>query len=690
MLADTSTSITWETLTAVGIRVPAYRRVASAHEAVLFFHDSPAPAVVVKADTDLHKASLGLVAVGLANDEDVQHAWTSIHEKARALGVDGPLLIQEMVEPGPELFAGIVHDAAFGPVIVAGLGGRLIESIRRRTIRLLPIATADARAMVTELGLDRLGLMRSAEEFVSLLTALSRLSDAFPTISELDLNPVILGEHGAHAVDLRTVMEESRLTAEPLSQTSDEGAVAAIGKLISPRGVAVVGASADHSKPGGRAYRLLAEFAPEIKRYAVNPRGGMIGGQPSIRQIADLPDGVDTAVLATPGEMLPELLSQLGARGIPTAVAFASGFRESGNVEGEALVLEAARAASVRLCGVNGMGLIGDVPLTFTQAMSDSHLPGDVSFLTQSGAIGGSLLIGAWAQSLGTARFISVGNETDLTISDYLDFLTQDDATRTIGVFLEGVRDGQRFRRALQSARSAGKRVVVLRAGTSIVGAAAARSHTGALAGEDDVYRQVFADAGVVLVSDIPELLGACQALSWQPCARGNNVAVLSTSGGGCSLVADHLARVGLEVPALDAQTRQVLADVLPPYASMRNPIDTTGNIATDARLLGRIIEPVMGSAAIDSAVIAISALVDDAAERIVDGVVDATRKTDKPIVVAWMLPEVAVSSSCERLRRERIPVFTSVQHACVALSALSPSLGIPESGGGPAAVAYG
>jgi acyl-CoA synthetase (NDP forming) len=179
----------------------------------------------------------------------------------------------------------------------------------------------------------------------------------------------------------------------------------------------------------------------------------------------------------------------------------------------------------------------------------------------------------------------------------------------------------------------------------------------------------------VVTVSDIDELLGACEALEWQPQSAGIRVGVLSTSGGGCSLIADHLTDFGFEIPELSSETQEDLKLILPAFAPKKNPIDTTGTIAGDPSLLGRIILPVINSPKIDSVIIGISALVGEAATHIAKSIVEASIHSNKPIVVAWMLPESAVAEPFKVLRENRIPVFPSIGAACKALAALTPQL---------------
>jgi acyl-CoA synthetase (NDP forming) len=668
-------AITWRTLTDHGIPIPRFARVATLAEAEAFVGELGGARACLKADTNEHKAALGLVALDVAAGAPLERAWQELIANGERAGVAPPFLVQEMVPAGIEVFAGVKRDPTFGHLLVAGLGGRLVEAIRRSTLRLVPISADETGAMVSELGLEALGRREAVDAFAAVLGAVSGLVEEHPELDELDLNPIILGDDTATVVDLRALVDEAERAPAARPPAALNGRLdsrAAVARLISPRAVAVVGASADRSKPGGRAYGYLVEHAPAIRRYPVNPRGGELDGTPVLERIADLPDGVDAAVVATPAGSVAPVVRELGRRGVPTAVVFASGFKETGAAWLERDVAEAARESGVRLCGVNGMGVIGDAPLTFTQALTTTPLNGDVSLLTQSGAIGGSLLLGAWANGLGTARFVSVGNETDLSLPDYLEFLAGDDATSTIGLFIEGVADGRRLRSALHAARAAGKGVAALRTGASEVAAAAVRTHTGALAGSDDAYRQVLRETGAVQVADLPELLGVCQALAWQPQARRSGVGVLSTSGGGCSVVADHLASRGLEVPELEQDVQARLAQVLPAYAPTRNPIDTTGDIGSDPGMLGRIIEPVLASERVGSIVIALSALVGPAAQQVSESIVDVAQHATKPLVVGWMLPEATVGDQFRLLREHRIPVFDSIGLACAAVAALN------------------
>jgi acyl-CoA synthetase (NDP forming) len=626
-------------------------------DATQFLEAVPGRAVVLKALTQEHKARKGLVITNLREAAALEEAWRDLAARHPA-----PFLVQAQVAAGPELFVGFRRDQAFGPIVSLGFGGRFAERMGGHEVRLAPVDAVTAARMVEAV----LGEM--VDSIADLVANVSRMGVAFDRVLELDLNPVILSSDGACAVDLRVIEGES--DSPPVERP---GAMDAIRRMLEPRTVAVVGASANLEKPGGRALRYLRRLAPSTPVHGVNRRRELIDGVQTVAGIDELPTGIDVALVATPSTDVVGVLRQLAARRVGAAVVFASGFAETGDTVAEAAVRNTARELGIRVCGVNSNGLIGDVPLTFTQACDVTPTRGTVSFVTQSGAFGGSLLIRSWAVGLGTARYVCVGNQTDLDIGDYLEFLAVDDASRTVGVFLEGVADGRRLARAMESVTSAGKGLVVLRAGDSHLAAAAARSHTGVIAGSAEIYRQVTLQSGAVLATDLVDLVGICQALDWQPRATSRRVAIISTSGGAGSLLVDMVARRRLDVPQFETPVQARLRDVLPAFASVANPLDTTAAVTYDPALLGRMAHAALTSAQVDALLIAISTLTGKQADVIAEDIVAIAGETTKPLVVAWSLPLSTVPEAVAALRAARIPVYDSLAVATSALAALCP-----------------
>jgi len=661
--------VDWATLESYGVAHPRFAICETLDQAITFLRASHAAAVCLKGITQSHKMADGLVALDIRSEKMLETEWERLGSNSRALGLGKALMIQDQVNAGLEVIVGAKRDPVFGPVIILGIGGVLAEFIKRIEVRLLPVSDEQAMTLVSQ------AIGRTEPRLTQMVMAISRLFGDHPEVRELDLNPVILTTSGPLAVDLRVIeygAEETLLSQARPDSRPYETAAAAIGRMVAPESIAIIGASADPGKPGGTVLRYLHAQGFDDRLHLVHPRGGEIGGLMAVRSIDELPQGIDVAVIATSAPSVTESLSKCADRGIPAAIVFGSGFKEVGNVELEATVQGVARQRGIRLCGVNSIGIVGDAPLTFSRALDyPDPVPGTVSFITQSGALGGSLLVRSWTQRLGTARFICVGNQTDLTIADYLRFLAHDSKTRTVGVFVEGVEDGRDFGLAIKEVTAAGKGLVALRTGVTAAGSAAALSHTGALAGLDELYEQVIADNRGVRVSDLPELVAACQTLDWQPRPRGPRIGIIATSGGAGSLLADGALAHGLTLAEWTEPTRQVMRETLPDFAVVNNPIDTTGHVLKDPSLVGRLLAVVADSTDCDIILVAISTLMGAAAWTVAVDIVGIGKLINKPIVVAWSLPESACGDAYSVLREARVPVFDSYSVGLVAAGAL-------------------
>ena len=661
-------TVDWETLAAYGIAHPRFAICSTLTAALEFWRSGRARTVCLKGITSGHKTGLGLVALNLESKGELTDAWARLAALSEELGLGPALLVQEQVRPGMELILGGRRDPVFGPAVLLGLGGTLTEALQKSRARLAPLTEAEAAEMAAEV------TGASDPRVAQVVLATSRLLLDHEDIEEMDLNPVILTEEGPVAVDLRVIAAAPGTERKVRSPGEVVfGADLAIRRMLAPTAVALIGASTDLEKPGGRVLHYLRERGLADRVHLVNSRIAQIGDRPTVAAVADLPQGVDVAVIATSAEAVAGILGECADRGIGSAIVFASGFKEAGRDELENEVRQIARDRQIRVCGVNTIGVVGDLPLTFTRAL-DYPLPlaGSVSYVTQSGALGGSLLIRSWAHRLGTARFVCVGNQTDLTIPDYLRFLAKDPITRTVGLFVEGLDDGRDFRQAARAVTAAGKGLVVLHSGVTAAGSAAARSHTGALAGLDQLYDQVIADSGAVPVADLAELVAVCETLDWQPRALGRRLGVVATSGAACSLLADAALSHGMTLPPWSAATGAAVRAALPRFAAVGNPIDTTGNVLRDPGLVGRALECVAASPDVDVILVALSTLLGEAALLVADDIIRSARLSGKPIVVGWSLPESACPDAFRMLREARLPVFDSYSLALLAAASLT------------------
>ena len=357
--------------------------------------------------------------------------------------------------------------------------------------------------------------------------------------------------------------------------------MAALDRLIAPRSIALIGASADAEKLTGRPLHYLQQHGFAGAIYPVNPRVESIAGLRCYPDIAGLPEPPDAAFVLLAGDRVLDAIHQLAAIGTVSAIVLASGFGESGD-EGRRQEEEIKRAAgAMRVLGPNSIGLINmteRVALTASNALvMDELLPGSIALVSQSGGILGALVSRAHAQGIGFSKLIATGNECDLDVADFIAHLADDAATNVIALYLEGLRHPQRFREAARKAHAAGKPVVAFKVGRSDAGARSAVSHTGAMAGSDAVYDALFRQLHIIRAERFSDLLDLPMALSARRMLRGNRIAIVTSTGGAASLLADAAGSAGFELPDPDAATAARLRALNIAGASLdRNPIDVT------------------------------------------------------------------------------------------------------------------
>uniref|UniRef100_UPI0025E10740 acetate--CoA ligase family protein n=1 Tax=Thermococcus sp. TaxID=35749 RepID=UPI0025E10740 len=337
-----------------------------------------------------------------------------------------------------------------------------------------------------------------------------------------------------------------------------------------PQSVAVFGSF----KRGAIAYEILRNIVEggfKGKIIPVNPKGGTVEVAGRTFQIREkLEEPVDTAIIAVPARVVPGLVDEIGPL-IKGAVVISAGFSEVGNEELERELVEKARKHGVRIIGPNCAGIFG-VHGKFFGSFEVRVRPGGLALISQSGAFGGAALAMGNEEGIGFSAFVSYGNAADLNESDFLEYFADDENTKAIALYIEGVRDGRRFLKALHYA-SEKKPVVILKAGKSASGAKAAASHTGSLAGSYEIYRAAFKQAGAIEVEEMEELFDAAKVFEMYPRAR-KRVAVITNSGGPGVLATDKLERLGLELAKLSEKTVRELRSFLPPQCSVKNPID--------------------------------------------------------------------------------------------------------------------
>ncbi|MDH6590339.1 acyl-CoA synthetase (NDP forming) [Variovorax sp. TBS-050B] len=464
----------------------------------------------------------------------------------------------------------------------------------------------------------------------------------------------------------------------------------AIARLLQPRSVAVVGASADATKTAGRpvSYLLKHGFAGSI--YPVNPKVERIGELRCYPDVASLPEAPDVGIVLLGAERAHLAVRELAARRCAAAIVLASGYTETGE-EGARRQRQLMEAAGgMRILGPNTIGLVNlsdRIVLSATGALEMQDFPvGGIGVVSQSGGILGALLSRAAARGIGLSKLVSTSNEVDLELADFIDHLADDEATRVIALYIETVRDPVRFRQACLKAARAGKPVVAFKVGRSEAGARAAVSHTGALAGADRMYDALFRQVGVLRAQTFGELLDIASALATGRRLRGTRVAILTSTGGAGTLVSDDLGLAGFDTPAPDAATAEALRALQTGDHAVldRNPIDVTlAGLKPD--LLRGAIDVLLASPSYDALVVIVGSSSLAMPELLAGAIQDCLPRSDKP-VIAYVSPHAPEVGAL--LTRRGVPAFAAAESCTAALRAMRQAAQArPQAeGGAPAA----
>ena len=463
-----------------------------------------------------------------------------------------------------------------------------------------------------------------------------------------------------------------------------------ISRLLRPRSVAIVGASATPGSLGGGVLANLQRFRFSGALHLVNPRHDRIGERPCVHSIPELPDGIDCAVLAIPNAHVLDSVRACAEKGIRAVIVLAGGFAETG--ESGRQVQEEIAAIALRsgmaLQGPNCLGMINyvdGVPLMFGAtpfaALGDRK---GVAVVSQSGAMASAVRVALQARGIGVSYSVSTGNEASLGAEDFLEEFISDPHTRVIAMLMEQIRRPARFLDLAALAREAGKAIVLHHLGRSAAGREAAKTHTGALSGDYAVMAAQVKARGVCLVDslelliDVPELL-----IRLRNAESPGGTAVVAESGAFRGMTLDYCEAVGLELPRLSGSTQRALASELPPFSPPSNPLDLTAQALIDPDLYRRVLDQIARDSAFGSVVMTISLPSADSADRKLPPIIDALASLDgKQSVVFAMLGEDCPIpiAYVDRIRNTGTPFFRSPERAFRALAALKGLARVPAA----------
>jgi acyl-CoA synthetase (NDP forming) len=591
-----------EFLKQYGIPVVEEKAVKTSEETEIAAKEIGYPVVLKGLGSRLtHKTERGLVKLNLKNKEDVRSAALYIKEAAGS-DLEG-FLIQPMLEGKREFVAGLFHDEQFGATVMFGLGGIFTEAIGDVVFRLAPIDDNEARKMIDDLHSQKLlGAFRGEnapdkDALIKTLVGLSQIGMEVPDVKEIDINPLLVDAKGkVTAVDALVVLgktTDKKIFPLPVDPKN-------IGKLFYPKSIAFVGASAKIGKWGNMLFTNVVAGKYQGKIYLVNPQGGDIAGKEVFKSVTDIPNKIDLAVVTVPAEKVLSLIPEFKKKGIKNVLLISSGFGEVG-AEGKALeqeLVKNARAAGILIFGPNTMGICNPYISLYCTGSHVRPKAGSTVLVTQSGNLGTQLLAFAAKEDVGIRAFGGSGNEAMITIEDALDGFEVDELTKTVVLYIESIKNGQRF---FESAKRVGRKkpVIVLKGGRTSAGANAAASHTGAMASDIKVFMAACRQAGIIQAENPMDLLDLSAAFSSLPLPKGNRVGLLTLGGGWGVVASDLCIENGLEIPKLSDEIISRINKLLPPFWSHANPIDVVGDMNTEIYM--KILEELMQWSECDS-----------------------------------------------------------------------------------------
>ena len=451
---------------------------------------------------------------------------------------------------------------------------------------------------------------------------------------------------------------------------SETKSIKSIDPFFNPTKVALVGASADYRKLGNSI--LMNLLASEIEVYPITRSRDRVLGVTAYKSLGDLPEPVDLVIVSVAAKYCSALMLEIKNAGAKNAVIISGGFSETGaeGAELEKNLVQAAKESGVRIIGPNCVGVSNSRLFNGTFTMMPER--GNIAFVSQSGALGGMTIYTTRAKRIGMSKFASIGNSADVGFVEIINYFREDTKSNVIAAYVEGVDDGRELFESLQAAAKE-KPVVVLKGGQSEAGSRATQSHTGSLAGSAKVFNGMIRQAGCVTAPSLDTLVEICKLFDYQPLPKGYRVGIISNTGGAGVLATDSASILNLEIPDLEKDTQEELRQVLPPMASVNNPIDVVASggrreykIATELLLNDKNIDTLLVICAVPT--FAGMTQTEHAAGTL-EGV--RTASIDKPVVGVWLAGDVGKPGK-DLLEMNKIPCYDDPALAALCISRIS------------------
>src|SRR5271156_3076451 len=569
---------------AYGIPVPKEGVAKSAAEASKIATDMGFPVVMKIVSPDiLHKTEAGGVMVGVKTAADVEKNYETILANAKKYKSDAKIegiQVQQMLLGGQEVIIGAVTDGSFGKLVAFGLGGVLVEVLKDITFRLAPATKQDALSMLD--GIQAHEMLKGVrgsdpanrDAIAEIIVNVSELITDFPEISEMDLNPVFATKSNAIAADVRIVVDFAPPAPRPRPNHDD--IVRQMNRIMKPKAVAVIGASAESGKIGNSVMKNLINGGYKGEIYPIHPKADEIMGKKVYKSVTEVPGETDIAECAIPASLVASALIECGEKKVVGAILIPSGYAETGNVKGQEEIQAIGQKYGIRLMGPNIYGFYytpANLCATFCTAYD---VKGAAALSSQSGGIGMAIIGFSRSARMGGSAIVGLGNKSDIDEDDLLLFFEQDDNTQIIAQHCEDLKDGRAFAEVAKRV-SKKKPVVVLKAGRTSMGARAASSHTGALAGNDKIYEDVFNQSGVIRARSLRDMLEFARGIPVLPTPKGENVVIITGAGGSGVLLSDACVNNNLSLMTIPPHLDAVFRKFIPPFGAAGNPVDITG-----------------------------------------------------------------------------------------------------------------
>lgn len=665
-------------LSRTGVQLPRSTMAATAEDVAAALVGLDVREVVLKAGGLVHKTDSAGVVLGLRTAEEAAAAAADME---RRLGPGArPFLLQQQVA-GTEILVGLRREHDLGAALVVGQGGIATEVMGDLSRRLVPVDRDLAREMLGELRIwplleghrGRPGV--DVEALIDVMVAVSALAIEDPRIIELDLNPVLVagpGE-GAVCVDVRVVVDEP-----PAPRMRSGGA---LDRMMRPEHVVAVGVSDDEHKVGARLFRYLVDHGYPGRLDPVHPSGGEIRGLRRSASLAEVDGSPDLVCIAVPASAVAPIARECVERGVGGVIVHSSDFAEVGP-EGRAKqdeLLGILAPAGIPLAGPNDMGIVSPhqrLTASISGGLEGMLVPGSLGLVTSSGALGSCLATRLMGAGIGLSRWIHVGNEADLVIADYLDWLADDPETSAVGLLLEDLKDGDRFVAAGQRLAAAGKPVFVYDMIRSDEGREAALSHTGAMVGSLAIRQEVLRAARMVSVPSLRVLEDALTLAATAELPKGRRLMAVTFSGGACSIIADEALATGIIMPPLTPDTRDAVAQHVPSFAAVRNPLDVSYQMLSEPERFGRALSALLAQDEFDALLVQFTTNADPYAEHVARATIAVRDRASVPVYVSRYGAEHLAPKALAAYREAGVNVMDAPDRAVQAIAAVMPRAG--------------